>query len=195
MSDRAPDLIGRVLGYRAFKTRSEPTPQLISPYMGHEWESHRGVLVMHAGRHLNHDSPSPQCDSCGLYGLYTPDAALSGHAYEQGRVIAGCTFWGRIQVHPTGLRAAHCQVHALCPGGSDWDQAWLQGMSPGLAAVARADPVYFFNRYGDGSKPKNIAQKMGLIVCENVDELRMVMGEFGDPLPDSLKPGGEAWDE
>lgn len=181
--DRAPDLTERVVGYRAFKLRTiqgHKKPYLVSPYMATEWD-----VVTHAGYHDGHRAPDPGCMSCGLYGLWTPEAVLQGHIDFPDIVIAGCTFWGRIMVHASGLRAEYAQVHALAPTREGWAALANAGMSPGMRALARADPGYFESRYGD---QKAQAHELGLIGCRNLQELEMVTREFGSPMPDSLKP-------
>lgn len=184
MSDRAPDLIERVVGFRSFKLRrgydEGDEMVLVAPYKKTVW---RGV--MEAACYGNHQAPDAEC-GCGLYGLWTPHGAAGYSNDSAVRVIAGCTFWGRMRVHSTGVRAQFAEVHAvhLFGGGVE--------MSPGMRALARADPAYFQATYVDVPGP-TIGDRLGLIECD-FDSLEMVTMEFGAKLPAHMRPDPRAED-
>jgi hypothetical protein len=117
VSDRAPDLVEPVVGFRAWRVIGD---RLLSPYIPCRWEGR----VLHAecfdaNRRLQggrgwlaepHVSPHPDCQ-CGIYAYHQPGQQAY---YGEWEVVEGLvTAWGRLEVHRDGLRAEHAQVEAL----------------------------------------------------------------------------------
>lgn len=113
----APDLVERVVGFRKWRVVRD---HLCSPYIPFRWES----PVVHAScypanRDLTfgegwldspHAAPHPEC-KCGIYAYHRP--AARGPIPDRGRIFGLVTLWGRIEVHPQGMRAEHAEIAAL----------------------------------------------------------------------------------
>ena len=117
----APDLIERVVGFRAWRVIDD---RLLSPYIPCRWKGR----TMHAecwpanrsltkGRGwLNRPHPVPHADcQCGIYAYHRPGARAYYGEFEwvEGVVSA----WGRVVSHHDGFRAEHARIEALALSG------------------------------------------------------------------------------
>lgn len=121
--DRPPDLIERVLGYRAW--RLDPGG-LRSVAAQARWS--RPTLVAdcpNGGGYGDHAAPVRGC-RCGIYALHEPPRSLFADEFVWGAVGLD----GRVLVYRNGLRAERATVLVLTYAGDE--------PQPGLARVARA---------------------------------------------------------
>lgn len=115
----APDLIGPVVGFRAWKVVAG---RLISPFIPCRWEgrtlhavcydANRRVVAPSAREWLEepHDSPHPDC-LCGIYAYHRPGGQAYYGEWDWTEGVISC--WGRIEAHAKGLRAEHARVEVL----------------------------------------------------------------------------------
>lgn len=121
---RAPDLVGPVVAFRAWRVVDGV---LLSPYIPCRWDGpvmraqcYPANRTLEFGRgwlSAPHDAPHADC-RCGIYGYHRPGVQAYYGEWEwvDGIVIA----WGRIEAHRDGLRAEHARVCALArrPGAA-----------------------------------------------------------------------------
>jgi len=159
----APDLIGPVVGFRAWRLVDG---RLLSPYIPCRWEGR----TMHAecwpanrsltkGRGwLNEPHPVPHADcQCGIYAYHQPGARSYYGEFEW--VEGVVTAWGRIVTHRDGLRAEHARIETL---------------------ALPADPRR-------RTRIEAVAARFGVPVVESV-ELGAAAAVAGAPLPAALLP-------
>jgi len=107
MGDTAPDLIRAVIGFRQWRLREA---ELWSLHAEDRWD--KGVLTARClGEH--HDGPAPDkgC-TCGFYAWYAPPPRMASAATSE--LVAGAVaLWGRLELHPHGMRAERAMVVAL----------------------------------------------------------------------------------
>lgn len=160
----APDVAGRVLGFRKWRLTGEG---LTSPYIPHPWPEpvlHArclpGERALAVGDWLvePHEAPHPSCQ-CGIYAYHRPPRR--GPIPDLRRAFGIVALWGRIAVHHDGMRAEHAEVLALAYCGE-------------LGSRHRGEV-------------EAVARELGVPVVEH-NRLASVAAEFGDPLPDSLLP-------
>ena len=165
MSDRAPDLIAPVIGFRSWRIAGG---HLQSPYIPCRWEGR----VMHAqcydaNRVLlrgegwldePHASPHAAC-RCGIYAYHCP--GLRSYHGEQWWCEGIIAAWGRIEVHADGLRAEYASVEALA--------------IPDLGNARLAPAV------------EAIGARLGVPVIA-ADELPEVAERLGHVVPQGLRP-------
>src|SRR4051794_2102777 len=103
----APDLIRAVIGFRQWRLHGT---ELWSLHADDRWE--RGALTARClGEH--HPPPAPRngC-TCGYYAWYAPPPRMASAATSE--LVAGAVaLWGRMELHPHGMRAEHAMVVAL----------------------------------------------------------------------------------
>lgn len=117
MSDRAPDLVVPVVGFRAWRIVGD---RLHSPYIPCRWDGRdMHAVCFPANRSLTrgvgwldgeHDAPHADCQ-CGVYAYHAPGTQ---RWYGEWHWVEGVvTVWGRIEAHRDGLRAEHARIQAL----------------------------------------------------------------------------------
>jgi hypothetical protein len=161
----APDVAGRVAGFRAWKIVGH---RLLSPFIPCRWDG----PVLHAAcfdanRRLQlgrgwlaepHDAPHPDCQ-CGIYAYHRQGAQAYYGEFEWTEGVVSC--WGRLEVHAAGLRAEHARIEALARPPAD---------QPARARAVEA-----------------IARALGVATVER-EELGTVAAASGGPLPRHLRP-------
>jgi hypothetical protein len=162
---RAPDLVEPVIAFRGWRVVDGC---LVSPYLGQRWEGGSVVAGCERGsrdglRHqqdlvpFEHVSPHPDC-RCGIHAYFEPRSAVPDVDFRH--VLGIVAVWGRVEVHPGGVRAEFARVQALAasPAWSSWHRADVTG----------------------------VAARLGVPV---VDEktLAAVAGEYGSPMPAALR--------
>jgi hypothetical protein len=162
---RAPDLIGPVVGFRAWRVIEA---RLYSPYIPLRWAAriqharcypaNRTLLFGAGWLDEPHESPHAAC-KCGIYAEHRP---VTQRYFGEFDWTAGIvTVWGRIEVHADGLRAEHAEVHALAS-------------EPGWSARRKV-------------ALRRIAGDLGVEVVD-ARELEASARTLGDPIPASLRP-------
>jgi hypothetical protein len=162
----SPDLIDPVIAFRSWRVVDG---ELVSPFVEQRWGAEVVVARCHRGsadtfRYADdvlpyeHSSPHPDC-RCGIHAYFEPRSAVSGVDYRG--VLGLAALWGRIEVHPAGLRAQYARVQAL-------------GSSPSWSGLQRGAVVA-------------IAERLQLPLIDE-QALRTVAPDFGSPLPPSLRP-------
>jgi hypothetical protein len=133
MNDRAPDLIGPLMGWRAWDVaRTREGWRLHSVHMGDSWpveaplaaECHRARWVAGSvvATHEGHEAPAPGCQ-CGVYGAVDAARArqyfVANWAEADGlpqrrldddyvpRAVGHVQLWGRVIECTQGYRASH----------------------------------------------------------------------------------------
>ena len=161
----APDLAGRVVGFRAWRIVGG---RLYSPYIPCTWDgpvmhaacwpANRTLMQSRGWLAEPHDSPHRDCQ-CGVYAYHRPGVQTYYGEWEWVEGIVTC--WGRVEAHRDGLRAEHARVQALAlpPAHDPRRRATVAGIAATLAVelVAR-------------------------------EELQEAAARFGGPLPPALLP-------
>jgi hypothetical protein len=108
MSDAAPDLFRLVAGFRQFRVHGS---ELRSLHTDDVWTV--GPHTARCLRHPEHDGTVPVHDcACGFYAWYGPPPR--GASAVTADLVAGAVvLWGRMELHPNGMRAEHAMVAAL----------------------------------------------------------------------------------
>jgi hypothetical protein len=104
----APDLFEPVVGYRQWRIQDGG---LVSPFVGERW--HAGVNAARCARDAAHEERAPAHDcTCGIYAWYRPPPRLAS-ALTADLVSGAVVLWGRLELHPAGMRAQYAMVVAL----------------------------------------------------------------------------------
>jgi hypothetical protein len=103
----APDLIVPVVGFRQWRLADGC---LHSPFAGRPWPTAEQHAICQSGRHVQTNAPAKAC-SCGIYAWYSPCPLLS--SVTRSLVAGAVILWGRIELHATGMRAAHARIIGL----------------------------------------------------------------------------------
>jgi hypothetical protein len=106
--DAAPDLVHPVIGYRQWRVHAG---ELRSVHTWDRWKPGPMTARCHAAP--AHDEPAPVngC-SCGFYARYSPPPRTAA-AGTPDLVNGAVALWGRLELHPHGMRAEHASVVAL----------------------------------------------------------------------------------
>jgi hypothetical protein len=122
---RAPDLIEPVVAFRTWRVVDS---ELASPYLGLRWGA--GVVEAQCAERGD-GAPHPGC-RCGIHAYLEPRSALP--EVDHRRVTGLVAGWGRLEVHPGGVRAQFARVQALgsCAGWSSWHRAAVVGIADRL---------------------------------------------------------------
>jgi hypothetical protein len=84
---------------------------LRSPYAGTAWRTAELHAKCDSGRHEPADAPAERC-TCGIYVLYDPCPRTASAAIPD--LVSGVVvIWGRIEAHPTGMRASNARIVGL----------------------------------------------------------------------------------
>jgi hypothetical protein len=103
-----PDLIEPVIGFRQWRMRDEA---LWSPFVNERWEPR--LTTARCLAHIPHrDRPPAHECTCGIYAWYHPCPRLAS-ALTGDLVSGAVVLWGRIELHPTGMRGEHAAIVAL----------------------------------------------------------------------------------
>ena len=108
MADTAPDLFRLVAGFRQFRVLGS---SLCSLHTEDVWEP--GPHTAHCLTHADHEGKVPVhgC-ACGFYAWYGPPPR--GASAVTADLVAGAVvLWGRLELHPNGMRAENAMVVAL----------------------------------------------------------------------------------
>jgi hypothetical protein len=158
MSDRAPDLIQPVIGFRLWRLDEGA---LWSLYADERWGRGRQTARCLAPDGPQHTGPSPAhfC-TCGIYAWYRtcPRLASAGTPELVGGAVV---LWGRMELHPTGMRAEQAMV------------------------VALALP---FSRRAKRARILDVAAALE-VEAVPARHLAAAAGQYGAPVPRELKPG------
>jgi hypothetical protein len=162
---QAPDLIEPVVAFRGWRVEDGA---LVSPLVPVRWED--GTAVARCRRAelerggegpsppgAGHEAPHPGC-GCGIHAYFEPRAAVPEIDFR--RVLGIVAVWGRVEVHPRGVRAQFARVQALGASGS-WS-GWHR------EEVAR------------------IAARLGVPLMDE-EALEASAPEFGSPCPEELR--------
>jgi hypothetical protein len=104
----APDLIHPVVGYRQWRMHEGEVRSV------HTWDRWKpGAMTARCHATTRHAEPPPVngC-SCGFYARYSPFARTAS-AGTPDLVAGAVALWGRLELHPHGLRGEHAQIIAL----------------------------------------------------------------------------------
>lgn len=111
-------------GYRSWKLSTDRRNKLYAVSMDTEWES-KNIIADCVGNQSvwwtsgdqHSDVPLATC-TCGIYGWYEPENALSLHT---GAVVGVVEFSGRILMGSVGFRAEKARIVGIAPGSrGDW---------------------------------------------------------------------------
>jgi hypothetical protein len=129
----APDLVEPVIAYHSWRVVEG---ELVSPFVRERWDGGvatarcvrggaraRGELLL-----SEHHSPHPDC-RCGIHAYFEPRSAVSDVDFR--RVLGVVAVWGRMEMHPEGVRAEFAQIQALGVSG-----AWSRWHRADVAAIA-----------------------------------------------------------
>jgi hypothetical protein len=150
-AEPAPDLVEPVVAYHSWRVVDG---ELVSPFVRERWDG--GVATARCVRggarargeilSVEHASPHPDC-RCGIHAYFEPRSAVSDVDFR--RVLGVVAVWGRMEMHPEGVRAEFAQIQALgdSPGWSSWHRADVAAIAErleiplvdeeSLAAIAR----------------------------------------------------------
>ena len=106
--DRAPDLVVPVVGFRQWRLIGNALQSL---WNGAAWaraELHAECTV---GEHDPTDVPAKAC-SCGIYAFYGP-CPYTASALTPDLIGGAVILWGSMELHATGMRAAHARIVGL----------------------------------------------------------------------------------
>lgn len=157
----APDLIGPVVGFRAWRVTPEG---LCSRTVRTPWTAR----VLRAGCHPQtvgdfvlepHEAPHPDC-RCGIRADFRPD--LDVCRVDHRGVIGIVTVWGRIELHAHGMRAEWAEIQALA-------------LAP-----------QWTRRHRD--EVRAVADHLGVDLLD-AEALEAAADRYGAPLPERLIPG------
>ena len=160
MSAAAPDLLEAVIAFRGWRVADGA---LLSPLAEERWT---GVLRARcrpelrspgAPDHPPDQAPHPDC-RCGLHAYHAPRSAVPAADFRG--VVGIVAVWGRLEVHPEGVRAEVAQVRAL-------------GLSPRWSSWQRA-------------AVREVARELDVPLVDEA-ALAATAGEFGAPLPVGLR--------
>lgn len=151
----APDLVEPIVGFRQWRLADRALTSLFSDV---PWRHQVLRASCRAGVHDPADAPVQGC-SCGIYAYYDPcpRTASAGTPDFVGGVVV---VWGRVELHATGMRAAHARV------------------------VALELPL---SRAGKRRRVLQVAEALGVQAVAHRD-LRSVAREYGAPMSRSLRP-------
>jgi hypothetical protein len=104
----APDLVHPVIGYRQWRMHDG---ELRSVHTWDPWAPGAMTATCHGG--TGHAEPPPVngC-SCGFYARYAPFARTASTG-DPTLVAGAVALWGRLELHPHGIRGQHAQILAL----------------------------------------------------------------------------------
>lgn len=102
--DRAPDLIGEIIGWRSWQVTE--TGDLLAGNAHSAWHKGPNKAICTSGRHT--DVPAVGC-SCGFYGWHD----TGGLATNYGSIAGAFRAWGEIVVHDCGIRAEWAEIVVL----------------------------------------------------------------------------------
>jgi hypothetical protein len=164
---RAPDLFEPVIAFRSWRVVDG---ELVSPHVPQRWDE--GVAVARCERldpgasasaargeplPFEHEAPHPDCH-CGIHAYFEPRLAVP--AVDFRRVLGIVVVWGRLEVHPGGVRAQFARVQAL-------------GSSSSWSSWHRADVAA-------------IGARLGVPVVDE-EALAAAAPDYGSPLPAALR--------
>jgi hypothetical protein len=127
-----------------------------------ECQSRPGLRLARSGMHRPDQewvSPEPTC-SCGIYAYHEVDPVLRALREEPFMFGGAVLCWGRIVIHPEGMRVQHARPLALCRPESPVVQQRTAGL---LSEVAEAyaipllemdDLVPYASEFGATYKPQ-----------------------------------------
>jgi hypothetical protein len=151
----APDLIHPVVGYRQWRIHDGELRAV------HTWDHwHPGAMTARCHATTRHAEPPPigTC-TCGFYARYAPFARTASSGTHD--LVAGAVaVWGRLEIHPHGLRAEHAQILALA--------------LPILPGPKRRRVVAVAEAYGVPAVPARRLQAVAL--------------RQGEPIPRAMRP-------
>jgi hypothetical protein len=132
---QAPDLLQPVIAFRAWRVVEG---ELVSPYLGQRWDD--GTVVASCERArldgresapTAHAAPHRDC-GCGIHAYFEPRCAVPDVDFR--RVLGIVAVWGRLEVHPEGVRAEFARIQALgaSRGWSSWHRADVEAVAARL---------------------------------------------------------------
>jgi hypothetical protein len=134
VSSEAPDLHEAVIAFRGWRVADGA---LLSPHAEERWT---GVVrarcrpelrLPGAPQHPPDHAPHPGC-RCGLHAYHAPRSVVPAADFRG--VLGIVAVWGRLEVHPDGVRAEVAQVRALgvSPRWSSWQRAAVREVAVDL---------------------------------------------------------------
>lgn len=162
--DQAPDVMGRVSGYKLFRlvpphgpewaeisafgeanatrimiAEGRHHPRLSSPNMGSMFEPDQGAATCHSGQ--DHPSPSIAC-GCGYYAMWGPLTPIDMPHY----VICRVSGWGWVIEAQFGWRSEYMRVEEIFAAPHSWDEGALDVGDPIIVQLgedyhARVTPI------------------------------------------------------
>ena len=162
---QAPDLIVPIIGYRVWRI---DRGTLRSRHSGMAWHGGRAEAACvprrghfgRRGRGTQHPEPAPWAAcSCGIYAFSEPFPRWS---FWWPTVPGVAVFWGRVEVHNSGIRGQYAQTVAL-------------GLPPRPMLAERRQVLKIGRRMGVPAVP--------------VEDLEAEAMLHGAPVPRSLVPG------
>ncbi|HUA02321.1 MAG TPA: hypothetical protein VMB27_00380 [Solirubrobacteraceae bacterium] len=152
---RAPDLVVPVVGFRQWRLLGTSLHSLWSEV---QWLSAELRAECAVGAHDATDVPAKGC-SCGIYAFYGP-CPCTASALTPDLVGGVVILWGSVELHATGMRAAHARI---------------VGLELPLSHGRKRRTVI------------DVADRLGVRAVTH-RALRMVGAEQGAPLQHSLRP-------
>lgn len=144
-------------------------PRLVSPFRESTWLPGKALQAECKNENPNGTLPRPheqapdvaapvEACSCGIYAYHEPVAMVS--ALRSGHLGGAVLCWGRITIHPEGVRAQFCRPLALCA-----PQSLVSGSAPALQvrmAVTYGVPLLelsqlalYSSEFGESYKPSD----------------------------------------
>lgn len=153
-----------------------------------ECQTRPGLRLARAGLHRTDEfrvSPEPGC-SCGIY-AYHDIGPMTRALREEPYMFGGAVLcWGRIVIHPEGIRAQHARPLALCrpesPGVQLRTAALLEQVTKEYAIplLELKDLVTYASEFGTTYKPEiTEPQRSGMDKVRNALSWRQIMRRLG----------------
>jgi hypothetical protein len=137
----APDLVEPVVAFRCWRVLDG---ELVSPFVPERWDGGVATARCHPGSDgslpFEHASPHPDC-RCGIHAYLEPRSAVPTVDFR--RVLGIVAVWGRMEMHPGGVRAEFAQIEALgaSPGWSSWHRADVAAIAERLEIALVDEPA------------------------------------------------------
>jgi hypothetical protein len=106
--DAAPDLIDAVMGFRQWRVDRDGLQSL---HVDHRWTAATIESRCTRDEHPHDSAPMPGC-CCGIHAWYRRVPRLAS-ACTADLVSGAVVLWGRIELHPTGMRGQFARIVAL----------------------------------------------------------------------------------
>lgn len=192
---RAPDLIEKVIGYRAWRIDGD---RLRPMNIGGPWvpgvNTAQCAVSDRARPDGDHVPPVSDC-GCGLYLRHDLGQVVSRSGpMIVGAIVGAVAAWGALEVHAGGVRAQYAEVIALAMPAQSPARPPSAARSEALARagwriVGGAGQPTFQNGWAEGSTQHLgcVADAYGVPLVDRAD-LEAIALEVGSPVPEEMRP-------